>query len=145
MITIDGSLGDRTVQVALEGEELEFVMAHDDFGDVMRSYKWAMDEGLWSIGKNGRGSKEEVQETEDEKDLPQGISVMGIAVSNYQVVSRIKAWNGIHLANGDLAPCTEENKLLFFGKYPGVLFKIMRELGRREEAERKNSETSQAG
>lgn len=156
MITIDGSLGDLTVQVDLEDEQLEFVLAQDDFGAVMRSYQWAMEQGFWASGRNGKRiqkpqEKEQgVDESKDDSEeevvkASQGAFMFGTAVSHYQVISRIKGWNGIHLSSGQPAPCTEENKLLFFGKYPGVLSIIIRELDLKEEAERKNSEASQAG
>lgn len=66
-------------------------------------------------------------------------------IYNYQIQSRIRWWKGVGFPGGKDAPCTEQYRLRFFGKYPGAMNELRRRLEEQEETEAKNSETSQPG
>ena len=131
MIFEDEGFGDRNIKVMIEGEEVSFTVAREDFRAVLKAYKSARDAGLIDPGAPGNNG------TRD--------PVAGIAVYNFQLMSLIKSWKSLVSPNGKEVPCTDERKLRLFGKYPAALFEIGRQLEAAEEAEVKNSATSQPG
>ena len=135
MLTIEEGFGNRVVTVEVAGEEVSFTVAREDFAAVMAAYQWARQNGFWELKAADNG-----QEGKTTLD-----PMVGVAIANYQVIACIRSWKGVSLPSGEPAPCTNEAKLRLFGKYPEALPKIMRELERQEEEERKNLPTSQAG
>jgi hypothetical protein len=105
------------------GQEYRFVLAPLDFQDQWRAAAWARERGLW----DGR-----------EKTLS------GYLLTLLVLLFRLKDWEGFE-ANGAPLPCTADNKVLVFGQAFGVIDALRRKLVAEEEAERKNSGTSQAG
>jgi len=78
-------------------------------------------------------------------------SVAGYQGAGYLVARRIKSWTGIVLQDDVLedgspapAPCTERNKLTLFGSDPQLLDRIVQELARQEDADRKNLSPTQS-
>jgi hypothetical protein len=63
----------------------------------------------------------------------------------YILVNRIAGWKGVVGRNGEETVCTKENKVKYFGRRPQDVETVLSEVGRQEEEEIKNSETSQDG
>jgi hypothetical protein len=69
-------------------------------------------------------------------DEPEG----KIASGNYLAMSRIARWIGPVLKDGTPAPCTMNNKRIFFGNNPHVIIELIGQLRKRQESAEKNSQ-----
>jgi hypothetical protein len=125
---------DDTVEV-IEIDGVTFTIRPDDYLDVLASYKNAR-EGLRSKGLIDDGS--ETFSLEDRVMLAR-------AAAFYMITSRIVSWSGIKYPDGTDAECTDENKMKFFGRNPGAIEELFVRVGKKEEEEVKNFETSQDG
>jgi hypothetical protein len=123
-LVIDG-LTETTVQVVVAKEKVSFTVAAESFSDWMQSLKWAAGLDLLS------------QEPDDR--------VGGLVMGQYSLMARITAWEGIVNGDGSPLPCTPDNKLRLFGKYPQALVDLSKALNEAEARARKNSKTSPAG
>jgi hypothetical protein len=125
---------DDTAEV-IEIGGITFTFRQDDYLDVLMAYKKAR-EGLRA--KELISDSAEVTSFEDRMMLAR-------AAAFFMVVSRITGWSGVKYPDGTDAECSDENKLKFFGRNPNGVEDLMSKLGRKEEEEVKNSETSQGG
>lgn len=128
MLVFDG-FQDQVVEVeflGLDGDTLtlKITLGPEDFGAVMAAVKWARENDFWS-------------ETDQ--------AVAGIAIGNYGLLMRIKAWEGVVAPDGSPIPCTTEAKMAVLGKYPQVLVNLAAKLAELEAAQVKNSGTSLDG
>ncbi len=129
MLTFDPQPALATYQVVIDGQEVSFGVAAAAYGDFLGSFDWAIRQGVLEI--------------KEEKVEAPGIG--GLALDNYNLLLRIKSWEGIVDSAGAAVACTEANKLIFFAKYPAAMFDLAAQTRRAEAGERKNSGTSPAG
>jgi len=117
----DGTVADRDIEIEVLDQKIIFTVGPDDLSHVLSAYDWLRKNNL----------------------LDSDLGV--IMARNYNIVSRVKAWQGIELKDGSPAPCNEELKLRFFGKFPDALHKLQTKIDEEFENEIKNLETSQDG
>ncbi|MCL4502487.1 MAG: hypothetical protein M1438_11640 [Deltaproteobacteria bacterium] len=129
MLTFDPqSLAAQTYSVEVAGQTLKFTLDPGELGDVLASYDWGVEQGFLDP-ESGQASGR----------------MAAAALGNFALLRRIEAWEGITDPQGQPVPCTETNKLAFFGRYPAALFALGQQVREREEAEAKNSGASAAG
>lgn len=121
-----------TFEVRGQKESMTVTLAPEAFGTVLASMQWMQQAGLWHMIADEQGN-----------ERPDDLSSVGLA--NYQLIQRIKDWEGPVTADGAKVPCTKENKLLFFGRFPNALPEIWTELERLGKEQRKNSKPSRRG
>ncbi len=119
MIELSGNT-DQEIELEVDGQAVHFTIGAECYSDFAKLLKWTRENDLW-----------------DDQS--------GSLRAAYLTMCRIKGWRGICLPDGQDVPCNMEAKLLFFGRYPLILSEIMKKLAEIEDAETKNSETSQDG
>jgi hypothetical protein len=117
----------------VEVDGFKFTVRPENYLDVMVAYREARD------ALQQRGVLPDFAEvmSDDARML------MGRAAVAYTIISRIEAWEGVLLPDETEAPCTQENKLKFFGKRPQTMDNLLTELSNRETSDEKNLQTSQ--
>jgi len=131
MLTFDVQWLDREITVTVAGEEIVLVVGPEELTDLMGAYNWGVKHGFLNLPEGD--------------EIPVESPLGPAAVENYQILRRVKVWRGLIDPKGEPLPCTEINKLAFFGRYPGALFDLARQLREQETAAAKNSGTSPAG
>jgi len=66
-------------------------------------------------------------------------------IGAYQLIERIKRWEGVEDQDGNPAPCSPRTKNILFGQMPQLLFKLAKAMREQAEASEKNLERSHGG
>jgi hypothetical protein len=124
-----------TEQARVEIEGSVYFIRPEDYLDIMLSYRRARK----VLASKGYAFVAGLELDDDERTL------LAQTAALFIIVARLTDWQGVSLVSGEEAECTDENKLLLFGKYPGLIDRIIAEITKKEETEEKNSETLQDG
>ncbi len=105
---------DRVIKVEFEGSEVEFTVGPDRYENIAAAFKFVAENELFTQDMGGR------------------------IMYQYKMLRRIKEWKGVTLPDGSEAPCNEQTKMIFFGKFPGILNQVISRMAEAEETDQKN-------
>lgn len=149
-------MSDGIMSISLDG--ITFKIRQEDYVDVTLS----LNKARQSLKKKGfpllegvdkEDLVEKKDETDEQKEAREKLSfqvaeqsgLISMTTAFYIMIARIIEWSGVKVRGQIDPPCTEENKLVFFGKRYGLADKLMSAIQDREAEEEKNFEASPVG